>query len=255
MTAEELERRTRRQWLRAIGAIGIGVGLAGGLRLAGAHDEDDDDDDNSGRGHGDDHDDDRGRDHDEDDAPQLLGSPVAGVTTIEIRDEAFTPPQIIIDPGQTVTWRNFDDDEHTATGAKFDTGVMHEGDSAEVRFDTPGVYAFVCQFHAHMQGSVTVRGEVATPIASPQASPAATSGSAEVSIIDFAFDPPQLTVPAGTRVTWTNTGAAQHTVTGEFLSTDLLQPGATAEFTFTNPGSYPYVCALHAQMSAEIVVE
>jgi len=253
MTAEELERRTRRQWLRAISAISIGVGLAGGLRLAGAHDDEDDDDDNSGRGHGDD--DDHGRDHDEDDAPQLLGSPVSGVTTIEIRDEAFIPPQIIIDPGQTVTWHNLDDDEHTATGAKFDTGVLDRDDSAEIRFDTPGVYAFVCQFHAHMQGSVTVRGEVATPAASPQASPAVSGGDAAISIIDFAFDPPKLTIPAGTRVTWTNTGAAPHTVTGDFLSTDLLQPGSTAEFTFTTPGSYPYVCALHAQMSAEIVVE
>ncbi len=252
MAEQDLERRSRRQWLRALGGVGIGIGLAGGLRFAGAHDEEDDDD-NSGSGQS--GNDDRGRDHDEDDAPQQLGSPVSGVTTIEIRDEAFIPAQIIIDPGQTVTWRNFDDDEHTATGASFDTGVLDRGDSAEIRFDTPGVYAFVCQFHAHMQGSVTVRGEIATPVASPQASPAATGAETAISIIDFAFDPPQLTIPAGTRVVWTNTGAAPHTVTGEFLSTDLLQPGATAEFTFTTPGSYPYACALHAQMTAEIVVE
>jgi plastocyanin len=265
--SNENELQSRRKWLRVTVATAAGIGIAGaGLsRLAMArddddHDDDDDrDDDNSGPGNGDDRDDHSGRDHDEDDDHDddvpANSSPVNGVTTVEIRDEAFLPAHIIIDPGQTVTWSNLDDDEHTATGATFDTGVLDRGESGRVRFDTPGAYAYVCQFHAHMQGSVTVRGEIATPVASPQASPAGTGEVATVSIIDFAFDPPILTIPAGTSVVWTNNGQAPHTMTGSFFSSDILQPGDSTEFVFTSPGSFPYVCALHEQMSGEIVVE
>jgi plastocyanin len=267
LTNSESELLSRRHWLRATVATGAGIGIAGiGLsRLAVAHDDDhgeddnDRDDDNSGPGNGDDHDDHSGRDHDEDDDRDddvpANSSPVAGVTTVEIRDEAFVPAHIIIDPGQTVTWNNLDDDEHTATGATFDTGVLDRGESGQVRFDTPGVYAYVCQFHAHMQGSVTVRGAVATPVASPQASSAGTGETTAVSIIDFAFDPVTVTIPTGTKIVWTNSGQAPHTMTGSFFSSDILQPGDSTEFVFTSPGSFPYVCALHEQMSGEIVVE
>ena len=36
-----------------------------------------------------------------------------------------------------------------------------------------------------------------------------------VSIVDFAFQPASIEVPAGSTVTWTNTGAATHTVTAD----------------------------------------
>jgi plastocyanin len=257
------EAKSRRKVLGAIVTSGIVAGILGfGVaRLAAA----DDDDDNSGHG-SDDGQEDRDDDHsgpggheDDEDAHELptsvSSSPVSGVTIVEIRDEAFIPAHIIIDPGQTVTWSNQDDDEHTATGAAFDTGELERGDSAQVRFDVPGTFAYVCQFHSHMQGSVTVRGEAATPVASPQAAASQTGAPVDISIVDFAFDPALMTISAGTKVIWTNDGDAQHTVTGSFYSSDLLQPGAIAEFVFGEPGTYRYVCALHAQMSGEIIVE
>ncbi|MGH2550932.1 MAG: cupredoxin domain-containing protein [Thermomicrobiales bacterium] len=259
-TVEETDQPSRRWMLRSIVGAGLAVGIAGigWSKLAVADNDDEDDDDNSGSGgggHDDSEDDHSGRDHAEDDGnTQANSSPVADVTTINIRDETFIPANIIIDPGQTVTWNNLDDDEHTATGATFDTGTLDRGESGEVRFDTPGVYVFVCQFHAEMQGSVTVRGEVATPIASPEASPASAGETASVSIIDLAFDPAALTVPSGTNVIWTNTGQIPHTVTGSFYSSDILQPGDAAEYVFTTAGTFSYICALHDGMSGTITV-
>ena len=40
-------------------------------------------------------------------------------------------------------------------------------------------------------------------------------GGTAVSIVDFAFQPASIEVPAGSTVTWTNTGAAPHTVTAD----------------------------------------
>src|SRR5581483_3049283 len=57
-----------------------------------------------------------------------------------------------------------------------------------------------------------------------------------VSIVDFAFNPATLTVPVGTRVTWTNTGQAPHTTSanGGQWDSGTLQPRGTFSFTFSS---------------------
>jgi plastocyanin len=83
---------------------------------------------------------------------------------------------------------------------------------------------------------------------------AATHG---VTIADFAFSPPMLTVTTGDTVTWTNEDPVVHTATsatGVFDSGDLTQ-GASFSFTFTTPGTYVYVCSPHTDMTGRIVVQ
>jgi plastocyanin len=77
-----------------------------------------------------------------------------------------------------------------------------------------------------------------------------------VTIADFAFSPPMLTITAGDTVTWTNEDQVVHTATsttGAFDSGDLAQ-GASFSFTFTTPGTYTYVCTPHPSMTGQIVV-
>lgn len=86
------------------------------------------------------------------------------------------------------------------------------------------------------------------------AAPGGTTGP--VSIVDFGFEPADLTVTAGTTVTWTNTGAATHTVKwsdGTPESTGLTN-GATYQRTFESAGAFPYVCGIHGSMSGTITV-
>jgi plastocyanin len=74
---------------------------------------------------------------------------------------------------------------------------------------------------------------------------------AAVSIVDFAFDPAAVETPVGTTVTWTNDGAARHTVTssdGAFDS-DELALGASFSQNFTAAGTYTYFCQIHPQMT------
>ncbi len=87
-------------------------------------------------------------------------------------------------------------------------------------------------------------------------SDSATTGETEVTIVDFAFTPQELEVPAGTTVTWTNEDWAPHTVTaedGSFDSCELVE-GDTFEYTFDEPGTYSYLCSFHPGMVGTVVV-
>ena len=82
------------------------------------------------------------------------------------------------------------------------------------------------------------------------------SGSGEVRIIDFRFEPTVLNVTLGTTVSWTNEDSAAHTATGEddAFETGRLGKGESAEITFDTPGTYEYICAFHPNMVGKIVV-
>lgn len=69
----------------------------------------------------------------------------------------FSPAEVVIDVGDTVTWSNADRVAHTATGTGWATGTVAGGASAEVTFDAAGSYPYVCQFHPSMAGTVVVR--------------------------------------------------------------------------------------------------
>jgi plastocyanin len=79
-----------------------------------------------------------------------------------------------------------------------------------------------------------------------------------VAIKNFAFAPAALTVPAGTKVTWTNEDSDAHTVTsqgsGGPLNSQAMNTGATFSYTFTKAGTYEYLCAIHPFMTATVTV-
>ena len=85
-----------------------------------------------------------------------------------------------------------------------------------------------------------------------------TGGAGEsqtVSIFDFGFDPATLTVQVGQAVSWTNDGAAPHTVTfDEGPDSGTLQVDATFEHTFDAAGEYDYVCTIHPAMRGVVNV-
>jgi plastocyanin len=78
-----------------------------------------------------------------------------------------------------------------------------------------------------------------------------------VSLKSIAFSPSSLTVTAGTTVTWTNNDNITHTVTADDNSFDSgnMSAGATFSHMFTTVGTYSYHCAIHASMTAKIVVQ
>ncbi|WP_248322387.1 cupredoxin family copper-binding protein [Caballeronia sp. Sq4a] len=77
-----------------------------------------------------------------------------------------------------------------------------------------------------------------------------------ITIDNFAFSQPTLTVPAGTKVTWINRDDMLHTVVDETKSfkSDPLDSGDTFSHVFDRPGTYKYFCSLHPHMTGTIVV-
>ncbi|MFD4598312.1 cupredoxin family copper-binding protein [Streptomyces sp. NPDC058464] len=79
-----------------------------------------------------------------------------------------------------------------------------------------------------------------------------------VAIQNFAFSPATLKVPVGTTVTWTNQDTDAHTVTstgpGGPLHSAALATHATYSHTFTEPGTYAYLCTIHPFMTATVEV-
>ncbi|MBW3666042.1 MAG: cupredoxin domain-containing protein [Actinobacteria bacterium] len=75
---------------------------------------------------------------------------------------------------------------------------------------------------------------------------------------NISFQPDEITVDAGTTVTWTNQDSIAHTTTSEETVWDSgnLQDGDTFSFTFDEPGTYAYFCEIHPdRMRATITVE
>lgn len=68
------------------------------------------------------------------------------------------------------------------------------------------------------------------------------------------FVPTTLTVKKGTRVTWTNTDVAPHTVTGNGWGSGQLQYNDNFTFVFNTVGSYDYHCANHPVMQGTVNV-
>jgi plastocyanin len=80
-------------------------------------------------------------------------------TTVEMKDMCFTPTVLRVKPGDSVTFVNRDEMQHTVTGTGGVFGgydALTPGKSATYKFATDGVYAYSCIFHPGMTGAVVV---------------------------------------------------------------------------------------------------
>jgi amicyanin len=109
-----------------------------------------------------------------------------------------------------------------------------------------------------MTRSILLRGLfVAASLATvPGVSPGHTA-DATVTIDNFSFDPPALTVKAGTTVTWRNRDDIPHALASpaKLFKSPPLDTDDKFSFTFASAGSYDYFCSLHPHMTGKVVVE
>jgi plastocyanin len=102
-----------------------------------------------------------------------------------------------------------------------------------------------------------VIGMVPTACAQEPAQQVAAAAAPTVSIDNFAFSQPSITVPAGTKVTWVNHDDMLHTVAdeGKSFKSDPLDSGESFSHVFDKPGIYKYFCSLHPHMTGTVVVQ
>lgn len=101
-------------------------------------------------------------------------------------------------------------------------------------------------------------GWTATSKARPvAAAPQQQSAGAQVKIDNFSFLPQEMTVAAGTKVTWVNRDDIPHTVvsTNATFKSKALDTDDQYSFTFEKAGTYEYFCSIHPKMTARVVVK
>ena len=79
----------------------------------------------------------------------------------------------------------------------------------------------------------------------------------DVKIDNFSFGPPELTVTAGTTITWTNRDDIPHTVVSpdKVFKSKVLDTDERFSFTFNTPGTFLYFCSIHPKMTGKVVVQ
>lgn len=82
----------------------------------------------------------------------------AAVVTVNMSATQFTPQTITINAGDTVKWVNNSTVKHTVTSdnAYFDSGEMNPGESFQATFSQAGTFAYHCELHSGMTGTVKV---------------------------------------------------------------------------------------------------
>lgn len=77
--------------------------------------------------------------------------------TVQIKGYTFTPDDLTILKGETITWENLDDVDHTVTGKGFDSKVLKHGDKFVHTFNTAGTFDYACTLHPTIIGKITVK--------------------------------------------------------------------------------------------------
>lgn len=127
--------------------------------------------------------------------PAAMAAPRAAETKIvDMKDFKFNPATITVNVGDTITWKNGDSAEHTATAddGTFDTGDVEAGKEASVTLTKAGTFPYYCKYHGGpggkgMSGTVVVQAAAAQPqptAAQPATAPAqgnAPTGALQVS--------------------------------------------------------------------------
>jgi plastocyanin len=77
--------------------------------------------------------------------------------TVTIDNFTFSPAELTVRIGTTVTWKNHDDIPHTVVSAgRFKSKVLDTDDSYIFTFTSAGDYKYFCSLHPHMTGVIKV---------------------------------------------------------------------------------------------------
>ena len=86
-----------------------------------------------------------------------LGVAHAEESKVTIDNFTFSPAEVKVKVGDTVTWTNHDDIPHTVVSAgKFRSKAMDTDNTFSFTFTAAGEYKYFCSLHPHMTGTIKV---------------------------------------------------------------------------------------------------
>jgi plastocyanin len=79
--------------------------------------------------------------------------------TVTIKNFSFSPMEVSVPVGGSVTWKNVDGEPHTVTSVDglFRSGALDTSDSFSFKFTKAGTYKYMCSIHPRMVGTITVK--------------------------------------------------------------------------------------------------
>ncbi len=82
-----------------------------------------------------------------------------GGAAVSIKNFQFAPNPLVVQAGAEVTVTNDDGTLHTLTAddKSFDTGDLDGGAKGTITVDAPGTYAYHCDIHNYMTGTIEAR--------------------------------------------------------------------------------------------------
>ena len=154
-------------------------------------------------------------------------------SSVKIQNYAFGPESVSTAPGKEVVWVNNDSSSHTVLIDGHESPRLRKGGEYRHTFTKSGEYHYKCGIHKSMKDGNTV------------------------SIVDFMrFSPTELTVAAGTEVTWDNHDGSNHIIQFGNVRSPRLRHDSSFSYRFDKPGEYPFICAIHGKrMSGKISVK
>lgn len=139
-----------------------------------------------------------------------------------------------------------------------DLSQSHGHQRGSVSLDLPLVVAvvFALGFVGMMVGMMAWWGGGGGDAGEDQTPVVAETEQVTVEMRDFRFVPANLTVNAGTEVTWLNRDSVPHDAVAEdgAFHTGRLDSGESASVVLEKPGSYPYACTYHPDMAGVLTV-
>jgi plastocyanin len=84
------------------------------------------------------------------------GDPNPERTDVSIVNFRFEPAEYTTSVGSTVWWVNEGSAPHTVTSDDFDSGTIRTGNGFAHTFEEPGEYAYWCENHPGMEGTIIV---------------------------------------------------------------------------------------------------
>lgn len=78
---------------------------------------------------------------------------------VVIKNFMFSPMELTVKAGSTVTWKNLDGEPHTVVNdaGMFRSAALDQNDTFQFKFDKPGVYKVFCGIHPNMRETITVQ--------------------------------------------------------------------------------------------------
>ncbi len=98
-------------------------------------------------------------------SPVLAQEAPADPDAVAMQGNAFNPVDLVVPAGTTLTWVNYDGEDHDVVPSdpsfsldlSFFSPPVAPGTAWSFTFTVSGTYAYMCDLHANMSGTITVQ--------------------------------------------------------------------------------------------------